>query len=514
MFSHIKNDLKAGLVVFLVALPLCLGIALGQKAPLFSGIIAGVIGGIVVSAISGSKLSVSGPAAGLTSIVLSSVTQLGSFEAFLMAVCLAGVFQILLGVLKAGIIGYYFPNSVIKGMLCAIGIILIRNQIPHFVGFDNDIEVDEMDLQDNGQKNLFHLDHYIDSISYGSMIIGIVSLLILIIWHTKFIKKSKYLRQIPGALLVVVVGVLIDLFFSHQVPSLEVKDEHLVVLPQFTSISGFFGSFLHPDFSALANSKVYSVAFIIGVVASLETLLSLEAVDKLDPNNQVSPTNRELIAQGTGNLLSGLIGGLPITSVIVRSSVNVDAGAKSQLSAIVHGLLFLVAVILLPGILQLIPLSSLAAILLFTGYNLAHPVTFKRVFKQGADQFLPFIITLLVMLFSDLLMGVSVGIFVAIIFILRQNYQAPFKMVKEEIDGKMNVFMRLSQNVTFINKGKFIEVFKDIPDGSIVYIDGGRSNFVDKDVLEIISAFKSSAQLKNITVHLEDVQEVEILSNH
>jgi MFS superfamily sulfate permease-like transporter len=514
MFSNIKNDIKAGVVVFLVALPLCLGIALGQKAPLFSGIIAGIIGGIVVASISGSKLSVSGPAAGLTSIVLATVAELGSFESFLCAVCLAGIFQILLGVLKAGIIGYYFPTAVIKGMLCAIGVILIRNQLPHFVGFDRDVEVDEMDLQDRGEKNFFHFNHFIDSISYGSFIIGVFSICILILWQTKYVQRIKSLKLVPAALLVVIVAVIMDTLFNSFLPGMEVKDEHLVKLPQFNTVGNFFASFTHPDFSSFFNPKVYSAAFIIGVVASLETLLSLEAIDKLDPDFQVSPTNRELIAQGTGNLISGLLGGLPITSVIVRSSVNVGAGAKSQLSSIVHGVLFILALFAIPGLLQLIPLSALAAILIFTGYNLAHPTTFRNIYKQGADQFIPFLITFLVMLFSDLLVGVSVGIFVAIVFILKQNYQIPFKMIQENIDGKMNVFMRLSQNVTFLNKGKFIEVFHTIPNDSVVYIDGGRSAFIDKDVLEIISSFKKSAKIKNITVHLENVQEVEVLTSH
>ncbi len=514
MFSNLKYDLKAGLVVFLVALPLCLGIALAQNAPLFSGIISGIIGGIVVASISGSKLSVSGPAAGLTSIVLSSVSELGSFEAFLLAVCLAGVFQIALGILKAGIIGYYFPTAVIKGMLSAIGIILILKQVPHLLGYDADLEGDESFKQIDGENSFTEFSQTLQHFSYGSIIIGLASIAILIIWQSKFIKQNRFFKAIPSALLVVLVSILLDQYFGLYHPEFEVKDEHLVKLPAFDNINMFFSAFTLPDFTAFRNTKLYEIAFIIGVVASLETLLSLEAIDKLDPDNRISPTNRELIAQGTGNLLSGLLGGLPITSVIVRSSVNVDSGGKSQFSAIFHGILFLIAIFFIPHLLALIPLSALAAILIVTGFNLAKPKMFMRIYKQGLDQFLPFIFTFVVMLFSDLLRGVSVGIFVSILFILRQNYRAPFKKIEEIINGQLNIFVKFSPGITFINKGKFIELFKSIPPNTLVYLDGGRAGFIDKDVLELISAFKESGKHKNIVVHLEAIEEVEILSQH
>lgn len=510
----LKYDLKAGLVVFLVALPLCLGIALAQNAPLFSGIISGIIGGIVVSLISGSKLSVSGPAAGLTSIVLSSVTSLGSFEVFLLAVTIAGIFQILLGVLKAGIIGYYFPSAVIKGMLSAIGIILILKQIPHLLGDDKDPEGDEAFFQVDDENTFSEFVRMFDAPHFGSIIIGVVSILLLILWQQKFITRNKVMKLIPAPLVVVIIAILIDQLFIQFSPYLRVKTENLVQLPSFTSFSDLCGSLLHPDFSAWNNPKVYEVAAIIAAVASLETLLSLEAVDKLDPDNQISPTNRELVAQGVGNTLSGLIGGLPITAVIVRSSANVSAGGKTQMSAVFHGLLFLVAVFLLPNVLELIPLSALAGVLIMTGYKLARPGLIMGMYKQGLDQFLPFAITILVMLFTDLLKGVSVGIVVSVFFILKQNYKSPFKMIQEEIDGKMNVFIKLSQNVTFINKGKFIDVFKGIPPGSIVHIDGGRCVFIDKDVLEIISAYKQSAHIHRIKVILEELEEVKVLSSH
>lgn len=516
MFSKdtLRYDLKAGLVVFLVALPLCLGIALAQNAPLFSGIISGIIGGLVVATISGSKLSVSGPAAGLTSIVLSSVTSLGSFEVFLLSVFFAGIFQIMLGVLKAGIIGYYFPSAVIKGMLSAIGIILILKQIPHLLGDDKDPEGDEAFFQIDSQNTFSEFLRMFDAPHFGSIVIGVVSILLLIVWQQKFMMRNKIMKMIPAPLVVVVVAILLDQLFIQVSPYLRVKSENLVILPEFSSIGDLFSSLLHPDFSAWNNPKVYEVAAIIAAVASLETLLSLEAVDKLDPDNQISPTNRELVAQGVGNAVAGLIGGLPITSVIVRSSANVSAGGKSQASAIFHGILFLVAVFILPGVLELIPLSALAAVLIMTGYKLARPGLVMNMYKQGLDQFLPFAITIIVMLFSDLLKGVSVGIVVSVFFILKQNYKSPFKMIREEIDGKMNVFIKLSQNVTFINKGKFIELFKSIPPGSEVHIDGGRCSFIDKDVLEIISAYKQSAHIHRIKVKLEELEEVKVLSSH
>lgn len=512
--TTLRYDLKAGLVVFLVALPLCLGIALAQNAPLFSGIISGVIGGLVVATISGSKLSVSGPAAGLTSIVLSSVSSLGSFEVFLLSVFVAGIMQILLGVLRAGIIGYYFPSAVIKGMLSAIGIILILKQIPHLLGDDKDPEGDEAFFQVDHENTFSEFLLMFDAPHFGSIVIGLISIGILILWQQKFLMRNKILKMIPGPLVVVVVAVITDYIFAASSSVLEIKPENLVTLPTFNSVGDLLNSLAHPDFSAWRNPKVYEVAGIIAAVASLETLLSLEAVDKLDPDNQVSPTNRELIAQGVGNSIAGLIGGLPITAVIVRSSANVSAGGKTQASAIFHGILFLIALFILPNILQMIPLSALAAVLIMTGYKLARPGLIKDMFDKGIDQFLPFLVTIVVMLFSDLLKGVAVGIVVSIFFILKQNYKSPFKMIQEKIDGRLFIFVKLSQNVTFINKGKFIELFKGIPSGAEVHIDGGRCSFIDKDVLEIISAFKQSAHIHRIKVKLEEVEEVKVLTSH
>lgn len=509
MFSHFKNDIKAGLVVFLVALPLCLGIALSQGVPLFSGIISGVVGGFVVAAISKSGLSVSGPAAGLTAIVLASIQALGSFEVFLLALCIAGVIQIILGLVKAGIIGYYIPSSVIKGMLASIGIILIIKQIPHFAGYDRDPEGDEDFIQPDGENSFSELLHMADYVSYGSLIIAVVSLLILILWQTKPIKNNKFLSIVPAPLLVVVAGILIDLLFNSYYPSFAVKDEHLVNLPQIRNFTDLQNSFFHPDFSAFTNKKVYEVAFILAAVASLETLLNIEAIDKLDPQNRITPTNRELVAQGVGNLVCGMIGGIPVTSVIVRSAANVSAGGKTKLSAMFHALLFVITIILIPGVLELIPKSALAAILIFTGYKLTSPAVYRKIYKLGMDQYVPFMITIIVFLMSDLLKGVTCGIIAGIIFILRNNYRSPFKMVKDEIDGRLHYFIKLSQNVTFLNKGKIIEVLHQIPKNSKVYIDGGRSSFVDKDILEAISDFKRSAHFNNIEVITEEIQEIE-----
>ncbi|HWY37550.1 MAG TPA: SulP family inorganic anion transporter [Bacteroidia bacterium] len=514
LFKYFKNDLKAGIVVFLVALPLCLGIALAQKAPLFSGMISGIIGGIIVGLISGSRLSVSGPAAGLTSIVLAATTTLGSFETFLLSLCLAGVFQIILSFIKAGIIGYYIPSSVIKGMLAAIGIILIIKQIPHLVGYDHDPEGDETFMQADGQNSFSELLNMLNYVSIGPMIIGILSFTTLILWETKKIKNIQWLRVIPAPLMVVTLAALTNMAFVYFLPALKVKAEHMVTLPSIRSVNDLVSNFTFPDFSKLNLFVVYETAFTIAAVASLETLLNLEAVDKLDPQNSISPANRELLAQGTGNLLCGLLGGLPITSVIIRSSANINAGGKTKLSAIVHGFLFIVALFLIPGLLSFIPLSCLAAILIYTGFKLTAPKIYTSVYKIGKDQFIPFIITIVVMLLTDLLKGVSVGIVAGIIFILRNNYKTPYKLFEEEIEGRRHFFIKLSPQITFINKGKIVQLLHKLPDGCKVYLDGGNTHFIDKDVIEMISEFKRSCVYKNIEIDAEGIPEVETISTN
>lgn len=514
LFKHVKNDLKAGIVVFLVALPLCLGIALAQKAPLFSGIISGIVGGILVACISGSKLSISGPAAGLTSIVLTGVATLGSFEAFLLSLALAGVLQIALGLMRAGIIGHYIPSSVIKGMLAAIGIILIIKQIPHLVGYDADPEGDESFEQTDGQNSFSELENMFSYVSFGPILIGLLSLTTLILWEKPMIKNKSWLRVVPAPLVVVVLAVLTNQAFIHFLPDLKVREEHMVLLPRISSFADLAANFTFPDLSKLNQPVIYETALVIAVVASLETLLNIEAVDKLDPENPLTPTNRELVAQGLGNLVCGLLGGLPITSVIVRSSANISAGGKTQLSSIVHGILFLIAIFLVPGLLTNIPLSCLAAILIYTGFKLTSPKIYRSVYKIGKDQFIPFMITILVMLLTDLLKGVSIGILAGVIFILRNNYKTPYKMFEEEIDGRKHFFVKFSQQITFINKGKIAQLLHRIPKGSKIFLDAGQTHFMDKDIAELINEFKKSARYNNIEISTEGITEIETISQN
>lgn len=508
IFKHFKNDAPASLVVFLVALPLCLGIALastGRADLLFSGIIAGIVGGIVVGAISGSSLGVSGPAAGLAAIVLSAINTLGTFESFLLAVVLSGIFQIILGVLKAGIIGYYFPSSVIKGMLAAIGLILILKQIPHALGFDKDLMGDETFEQRDGHNTFSELYYAFRYSSIGAIIISLVSLAILILFETKLFKKITLFKFLPGALIVVVLGILMNGFFHSQLPQLALDNEHLVIIPTLSSSSDFSKLFTFPDWSQFGNKQVYIVAITIAIVASLETLLCVEATDKLDPDRRITPTNRELIAQGSGNIISGLIGGLPITQVIVRSSANIDSGGKTKLSAILHGVLLLICVLFIPFLLNKIPLASLAAILLVVGYKLAKVSLFKSVYKLGWNQFLPFVITIVAILFTDLLKGIGIGLVVSIFFILRENFRIPFFKKEGE-----RIHIQLSEEVSFLNKSSILLMLKDLPDNSEVTIDGSRSVNIDYDVLEIIETFKNyQAKQKNINLVLIKIPSVE-----
>jgi len=548
MFKYLGADLKAGLVVFLVALPLCLGISVAQGVDPLAGLISGVIGGIIVALISGSNLSVSGPAAGLTATVLAALfpekfgltTPALTFNAFLLATFLAGIMQVILGVIKAGIIGHYIPVSVIKGMLSGIGVILILKQIPHFFGYDNDPEGDLQFIQMDGENSFTELVHMINFISPGATIFGLIAMTFLILWNTSFIKKNIYLSAIPGPLIAVTAGLFANLLLSGTYNAFTISKEHLVNMPDLSTLEKIKQSLMFPDFSSINNLQVWSVAISLALIASIESLLGVEAVDKLDPDFNITPTNRELIAQGAGNIICGLIGGIPVTSVIVRSSANVNAGAKTKMASIFHGLLLLIAIFLIPGLLELIPLSALAAILIFTGWKLAKPTKGniqtlragiiclshsigikignkeknKKILNEGLSQLLPFLVTLLVMLFTDLLKGVAAGLFVGIVFILRQNFKDPFRVLHDEIDGKMQYFIRLQQKVTFINKGKFIVFFHSVKPGSRVVTDGGRTTFIDRDVLEVITEFKLSAQQKNIEVILEHIEEVEILSKH
>jgi MFS superfamily sulfate permease-like transporter len=503
--KRVLYDLKAGIVVFLVALPLCLGIALACKVELFSGIIAGVVGGILVTVFSGSKFSVSGPAAGLTAIVLASISQLGSFPAFLAAVVFAGVLQLILGILKAGSIGNYIPNAVIKGMLAGIGIILILKQIPHLFGYDKDPEGDEQFIQLDGENSFTELVHMINFITPGAIIIGLLSFVLLILAERPFYKTNKILSFLPGPLLVVVLGVILTIAFQSNL-FLAIDAQHLVKLPSISNFSDLKANLIFPDFSLTNSSRFWIVVVTLAVVASLETLLGIEAIDKLDPEKNESNTNKELLAQGIGNIACGFLGGLPVTSVIVRSSANINAGAKSKLSVIIHAVLLLISVLLLPNILALIPNACLAAILIMTGYKLARISLFKEQYKKGIGQLAPFLITIIVMLLSDLLKGVTAGLIVAVIFIIRDNIQSSFDIGKDIINGSQHHIIRLPQHITFFNKGFLINYFSKLEANSTVIIDGSINKSIDNDAKDVIQDFLKISEKRSIKIELVKVK--------
>ncbi|NNF34910.1 MAG: SulP family inorganic anion transporter [Saprospiraceae bacterium] len=501
MLKNLKSDFPASIVVFLVAVPLCLGIALASGAPLFSGIIAGIVGGIVVGSLSGSPLGVSGPAAGLAVIVLTAIQDLGAFEIFLLAVVIAGIIQFILGVLQAGIIGYYFPSSVIKGMLAGIGVIIFLKQIPHAFGYDKDYEGSFAFNQPDGHNTISELWHMFEAVTPGAIVVTTVSLFILILWEQKFMKKFTLTKFIQGPLVAVIVGIILSISFAGT--SLALAPEHLVAIPVADSLSGFFSQFTFPDFSQIANPKVYTVAMTLAVVASLETLLCLEATDKLDPLKRVSPANKELRAQGIGNLVSGLIGGLPVTQVIVRSSTNIQSGGKTKMSAILHGFILLFCAMAIPFILNMIPLACLAAILFVVGYKLAKPVLFKQMYRQGWSSFVPFMVTILGIVFTDLLVGIGIGMVVAIMYILYNNYKIPFLFEKDEhLPAVDTIRLELSEDVTFLNKANIQRALNEIPADTTVIIDASKTINMDVDVVEIIEDFMIHAKTLNIDVQL------------
>ncbi|WP_228852755.1 SulP family inorganic anion transporter [Aegicerativicinus sediminis] len=501
MFKYLKNDLPASIVVFFVALPLCLGIALASGAPLFSGLIAGIVGGIVVGMLSGSHIGVSGPAAGLAAIVLTAIGALGGYENFLLAVVLGGIIQLLFGVLKAGVIGYYFPSSVIKGMLTGIGIIIILKQIPHFFGYDADPEGDWAFFQVDGENTFSEIINSINYISVGSTIVAVVGLAILILWDKVLTKKAKIFTLIQGPLVAVIVGIIF--FVLTQGSSFGIQQEHLVSVPTPEDASSFLAQFTFPNFGAITNMEIWVTAFTIALVASLETLLCVEATDKLDPEKRVTPTNRELLAQGTGNILSGLIGGLPITQVIVRSSANIQSGGKTKLSAIVHGFFLLISVILIPTLLNKIPLSVLAAILFIVGYKLAKPKLFKEMYKLGWKQFVPFVVTVVGIIFTDLLVGISLGLVVGIVVILLKSYQnSHFLHIEDKSDGKHRIKMTLAEEVTFFNKGAILKELDSLPRDTFLEINLMKTRYLDNDIIEILEDFLFKAKDRNIDLKL------------
>ena len=512
LFANLKSDFASGLVVFLVALPLCLGIAMASGAPLFSGIISGIVGGIVVGYLSTSNISVSGPAAGLTAIVLTAITDLGAFDVFLTAVFIAGLIQLGLGFIKAGSISNYFPNNVIEGMLAGIGIIIILKQLPHAFGYDKDFEGDQSFIQPDGNNTFSTLLGVFDYVQFGSILITIVSLLILILWDKVSILKN--LKLIPGALVAVVMGVVLNEIFIATGSSLMIAKSHLVSLPIPDSIAAFNQMIVSPDFSGITDSKVWIVGLTIAIVASIETLLCIEATDRMDVQKRYTNTNIELKAQGIGNMVSALLGGLPMTSVVVRSSANNTAGAKSKMSTIIHGVLLFLCVVTIPFLLNKIPLATLAAILLLVGYKLAKPITFIHFWKKGKYQFIPFIATLLAVVFTDLLKGVALGIVISIIFVLKGNLKRAYSFRKEEyVDGDV-IHIDLAQEVSFLNKAAIKTTLNEIPENAKVIINAHDTVYIAHDILDLIHEFKTTrAPEAHIKVKLKGFKKAYQLEN-
>lgn len=502
-FSELKSDLPAGLVVFLVAVPLCLGIALASGAPLFSGIIAGIMGGTVVALLSGSPLGVSGPAAGLAVIVLTAIQNLG-YEPFLLAVVIAGVIQVILGYAKAGVIGYFFPSSVIKGMLSGIGLIIILKQIPHAFGYDSDPEGDFAFQQVDGETTFSALEHMFSAITPGALLISVLSLGVLLLWQRPFMKKFKVFSIIQGPLVVVVLGIVLQAVLADTAWKLD--PEHLVSLPVAEGLGEFTSLFTLPDFSQWNNPAIWVTAFTIAIVASLETLLCVEATDKLDPYKRLTPTNRELKAQGVGNFFSGLVGGLPVTQVIVRSSANIQSGGKTKAAAFIHGLMLLGSVMAIPKILNMIPLASLAAILIIVGFKLAKPSLFKEMYKQGSKQFVPFIVTIVGIILTDLLMGIGIGLAVAIFYILLNNYKTPYFVEDKRKDDGV-IHLELAEDVSFLNKASILLSLKKLPPNSKVVIDASQTLHIDYDIKDIIIDYKANAAYKNIELEFIGLDE-------
>ena len=503
-----KHDLPAGLSVFLVALPLCLGIALASGAPLYSGILSGIIGGLVVSVVSGSQLAVSGPAAGLSTMVSAAILSLGDYRLFLLSVIIAGLFQIVLGLLKLGAIANYFPSSVIKGMLAAIGIILVSKQIPLALGYD------KPDFWTSGFIQLFSADNFFGNIenfnnhiTRGAILITVFSLVVLFTLQQPFAKKLKI---IPAPLLVVIIGVITNIVFTNLTSEFSLKPTQLVSIP-----SDFLESISFPNFSKLFSTiEIWKNGILIGLLASLETLLCIEAVDKLDNRNRITPVNRELIAQGIGNMTCGLLGAIPITAVVVRGSANVDAGARTKLSAFTHGLFLLFAVLMIPFLINKIPYASLAAILLVTGFNLTKPSLYSNMWQLGRKQFIPFLITIVVILSTDLLIGVSIGLLISIYYIIQSNFKIEYHLNQTKFQGIETQYIKLNHNVTFLNKVKLRKTLDEVPEYCVLTIDGSESRQIDYDILEIISEFQRKAHDRHIELHLINIESVKVMAVH
>ena len=504
----LKYDLPAGLSVFLVALPLCLGIALASGAPLYAGLLSGMIGGLVVSFISGSQLAVSGPAAGLTTVVAASMVSLGDYRIFLLAVIVAGLLQLILGVLKLGAVAYYFPSAVIKGMLAAIGIILISKQIPIALGYDQPDFWTSGFVQLFSPKNFFgNFRNFNQHTSRGAILITVASLMVLIILQLPF---SKKLKIVPAPLVVVVIGVIINIIFTNAASKFSLKQTQLVNIP-----SDIFANIAFPNLAKIfSNTEIWKDGAVMALLASLETLLCVEAIDKLDRRNRITPVNRELVAQGIGNITCGLLGAIPITAVVVRGAANVDAGARTKLSAFTHGLFLLLAVLLVPFLLNKIPYASLSAILLITGYNLAKPKLFRNMWSLGWKQFIPFSITIIVILLTDLLVGVTIGLLISTYYIVRNNFKAEYKITETVHLGIETYYIKLNSNVTFLNKVNLRKALDQIEEYSVLTIDGSECNFIDYDILEIISEFDNKARERHIELHLKGIEKVNVTAVH
>ncbi len=504
--SYFKQDFPSSLSVFLVALPLCLGIALASGAPLFSGLVAGMIGGIVVGLLSGSEISVSGPAAGLAVIVADAIAKIGSYEAFLVAVVLAGFIQLVLGLIKAGRFSSFFPDSVIKGMLVAIGIVIILKQIPHALGRDNDYE-GEFEFQQlaDGENTLSEIYRAIETASTGAVIISLASIVFLIAWERTAGRSTRaFYKNFPAALVVVILGVGLNEFFRVAVPAWYLGDtahQHMVQIPTIAVGKSLFSIFDFPDFSVLNDYKVYGIAATIAVVASLETLLNLEASDRLDSAKRISSTNQELVAQGVGNMLSGLIGGLPVTSVVVRTSANVYSGGRTRMSAVLHGVFLMVAVFLGGPLLNYIPLSCLAAVLIMVGYKLSKPGIFKKTYRDGWSQFVPFIVTVIGIVFTDLLIGIALGSMVGIVYVLYTNFQSTFKLTRE---GR-NVTIEFEKDLYFLSKPQLKEALGTLQPGDAVVIDGTKAPFIDHDIFNMLHDYREIAKVQAIDYELKNV---------
>lgn len=500
---HLRDDVPAGVVVFFVAVPLCLGIALASGAPLFSGLIAGIVGGVVVGVLSGSHLGVSGPAAGLAVIVASAIQTLGSFEAFLLAVVLSGVIQIGFGLARAGVLAYFFPSAVIKGMLSGIGLLIILKQIPHAVGWDVDPEGDDAFLQPDGENTITAILRAFEHVDASALLVASVALATLILWDKVLLRRARIFQIVQGPLVVVCFGIAFQLLALRFAPEWAIGVEHLVQIPVLDRVSDANGLLTYPDWTQLGNPAIYVTAITLAIVASLETLLCVEATDKLDPEKRVTPTNRELLAQGAGNALSGLIGGLPVTQVIVRSSANIQSGGRTKMAAIVHGVLLLLAVLFIAPVLNLVPLAVLASILLVVGYKLAKPELFVSMYRLGPAQFGPFVITIGAILITDLLTGVLLGLAVGVLVVLYRSYvNSHWVQVEEhdEADSGHLVRLRLAEQVSFLSRGAILRQLSMIPDGSHVVIDLGRTVAIDHDVLEILRDFEESAPSRGLEV--------------